>query len=138
MIDAPIESEAPLLAEGEIVEIVVPGVTPFGEGWELVVNEARNYQEGVYLFIPIGGQVHLRGRQAGDEFSPNQIQQSLKNWMINNKIPSELRSRVPLIIVNDTIASVIWGMLWRPGSRAVEDKETRHGFHFSVRRNKSI
>jgi tRNA(Ile)-lysidine synthase len=138
MINAPIESEAPLLAEGEIVEIAVPGVTPFGEGWELVVDEVRNYQEGVYLFIPIGGQVHLRGRQVGEEFSPNQIQQSLKNWMINNKVPSELRSRVPLIIVNDTIASVIWGMLWRRASRGAGDKGTQHGFHFSVRRNKSI
>lgn len=73
------------------------------------------------LRIPHGAALMLRTRRTGDRFAPAGLEghtQTLKKWMIDHKIPRDLRDRVALITVNDTVAAICWGARW-PISHAV-------------------
>ena len=67
------------------------------------------------LQLPARGDLRLRTRQSGDRFCPRGLggrSQKLKDWMINRKIPRELRSRIPLICLDGAVIAICLGGDW--------------------------
>ncbi len=57
----------------------------------------------------------LRTRRAGDTFAPRGLHghsQPLKKWLINHKIPRELRNRLALITHGNQVLVICWGQTW--------------------------
>jgi tRNA(Ile)-lysidine synthetase-like protein len=106
-----------LMNAGSSFALAVPSVTEIeGKGWRIEVHEglppATNVPLGYALHVPLGARLLLRTRQNGDRFSPKGLDghsQKLKQWMIDRKVPSEVRDQVPLLCVNDHIAMILWG-----------------------------
>ena len=57
-------------------------------------------------FDKILGSVTVRERRAGDKIRINSMGKSIKKLMCDKKIPTELRSRIPVICCGDEIIAV--------------------------------
>ncbi len=107
----------PTMESDQVLPVRVPGVTalPSGE-WAVVTRwlppgaDAAAFRQLPYtatLAIPPDATLTLRTRRPGDRIQPLGMEgrhQSLKKLLINLKIPSRRRDRLPLLLVNDTIA----------------------------------
>lgn len=116
--DIPLPTEGWLLlpADAEI-PVTIPGETLTPYGWRLkaVQNAPENDVHSVALHVPVGAEVILRTRRPGDRFAPpglNGHTQKLKKYMIDEKLPSHLRTNVPLMIINGNIAAIILNQRW--------------------------
>jgi len=87
-------SGCPLLEPGTSIPLRTGMVIPLANGWTLVVHHARH--DGWYL----------RTRRTGDRLvrmgAPSPVR--LQDWLVNEKVPSYLRERLPLV-AND---GVVW------------------------------
>ena len=121
----------PLLPENARIDVVIPGMTPIGDGWRLFASETppADRQAAARLHIPIGARVALRTRRPGDRFAPLGMaghRQKIKAWMIDRKVPLEIRDRVPLLEVDGQIAAILFGDRWPIGQQfAVGDMTDR-------------
>lgn len=71
--------------------------------------------EGVELRLPACAALRLRTRRPGDRFKPKGMggrSRKIKDWMIDRKIPREIRDRIPLICADDAIIAICWGETW--------------------------
>ncbi len=62
------------------------------------------------LHLPRGATITLRGRQRGDVFQPPNLQGhhvKLAEWMVDQKIPRDVRADIPLLVVKGQIAAVL-------------------------------
>ncbi len=71
---------------------------------------------GQSLSLPASLELRLRTRRPGDRFKPQGMggqSRKLKDWMIDRKIPRELRDQIPLICANGDIVAICLGDEWR-------------------------
>jgi tRNA(Ile)-lysidine synthase len=71
---------------------------------------AQRSEVGTPIYIPRGARVVLRGRRRGDVFYAPGLRGhrvKLADWMIDRKLPREVRDDLPLLVVNDVIAAVL-------------------------------
>jgi tRNA(Ile)-lysidine synthase len=124
--------DLPLLLTDYPVSITVPGHTSLpGSAWRLMVElsprsdvsdedlaVARGWE--AYLdATALGSSPILRHRQPGDRFHPLGMEgqsKRLSEFMINEKIPSAWRDRIPLVLNED--GEIVWVCGWRPDARA--------------------
>ena len=115
-------------------DVALPGKTECGT-W---IVEAKTEPESnaiARLHIPPHSTVKLRTRKAGDTFQPLGMaghSKKLKHWMIDHKIPQHLRTRIPLLTVNDEIAAIILPEQWIVGEPFAVTGQSQHNFYFSV------
>ncbi len=90
------------------------------------------------LSVPEETQLALRARQTGDTFQPLGMEghtKSVKDWMIDHKVPAHYRDRVPLLLVNDQIAAIMWGEQWAIDHRfAVKGVPGERVLYFRIER----
>jgi len=91
-------------------DVLVPGLTPIDA--RIALRTSLNPFDGMRttLNIPVGARLTVRYRRPGDTFRPSGLgghHQKLKKWLIDHKVPRNVRDRLPLICVNDTIAVII-------------------------------
>ncbi len=114
----------PLLQAGDIIALVVPGVTPIGSGWMLSVErvdedvlESRGMMEGsdpARLLVripentPASVQTYASATQQGTKARRN-----LLETMQTLRIPVEFRSQLPLLMVGDEVTAFYNGTVWR-------------------------
>ncbi len=99
-----------LLPADAVIPVAVAGVTSI-EAWRIEMRRTPMGTAAVGLNIPAGATVVLRGRRTGDRFAPPGLDghtQKLSKWMIDCKVPRDLRDRVPLLVVDDQIAAIYW------------------------------
>jgi tRNA(Ile)-lysidine synthase len=102
--------DIPLLPEGAELDVPIPGIIKL-EGWQLKTSpgaEVFDHQ----LNIPANMKLTLRTPRAGDRFRPvgmNGHTQKLNRWMINHKVPNDIRGRIPLLCADGEIAAVLYG-----------------------------
>jgi len=108
----------PPLEKGVIVPIVIPGETPL-TGTRRKVAAALTpedlFDEDARLALPEGANVVVRVRQPGDRFAPLGMgghTRKLKEWMIDKKIPQDVRDELELLVVNGEIAAIMYGSPW--------------------------
>lgn len=71
-----------------------------------------------HLRIREGAQLTLRTRRSGDRFALSGLgegHQSIKEWMIDHKVPRHLRDRIPLLCIDGEIAVILVGTRWPTG-----------------------
>lgn len=89
-------------------EVVTIGQSiPLANGQLALKRSPNNYGD---LHVPINATIVLRGRQRGDVFRPPNLfghRVKLAEWMVDQKIPREVREVIPLIVVDDQIAAVL-------------------------------
>jgi tRNA(Ile)-lysidine synthase len=106
------DADRPLIATDAEIPVAVPGITPVSPRWSLVIERTADGRGGPRLMIPDGARVSLRPRRTGDRFAPrglNGHHQTMKKWMIDHQVPQRLRLHVPLLIVDERIAAVLYG-----------------------------
>lgn len=67
------------------------------------------------LILPDNVDLRLRTRQAGDRFCPLGMKghsRKIKDWMIDRKIPRQIRNQIPLITMDDVIIAALVGNRW--------------------------
>lgn len=70
----------------------------------------RQLQTGTAIYVPRGAEITLRGRRRGDRFCPPGLgghRVQLAEWMVDQKVPRDLREVIPLLVVNEHIAAVL-------------------------------
>ncbi len=106
---APMQTDLPLLTSAASILLTAP-VTLLN-GWEAGIDpalpaDARSFP----LALPPDAVAALRGRRRGERFYPLGMDSStsVSDWMIDRKIPRQLRDRVPILTVNDQIVCILW------------------------------
>ncbi|MFN8528118.1 MAG: tRNA lysidine(34) synthetase TilS [Anaerolineae bacterium] len=134
------DEKLPLLNLGEACSVVIPGSTDFGERFCIeAAFTAPEYKAEVIqiqLAIPDDMSVRLSSRRGGDTFCPLGMKghrKTIKRWMIDAKVPAVIRDRVPLLIVNDQIAAVLWGTPAIDERFAVQSQPGERVVYFVVR-----
>lgn len=72
------------------------------------------------LPVPVGATVHLRTRRKGERFRPKGMagrSRKLKDWMIDRKIPRQIRDQIPLVSLNGEVIAICVGDAWRLADR---------------------
>ncbi len=71
--------------------------------------------EGVSLRLAAELELRLRTRRPGDRFAPKGMgghSRKIKRWMIDRKIPREIRDRIPLICADGEVIAICLGENW--------------------------
>lgn len=113
----PVLAQTPLLRQGQIVHLNMPGTTLIpGADWSLVASESPGqHKAAAVLYVPPQAKAILRTRRPGERFRPcgmNGHTRSIKKWMIDRKIPRHLRDRIPILEINDEIAAILTRNQW--------------------------
>lgn len=112
--DAPPDiPDHPLLPSGAEIVINLPGITPLPESDWQIATSFEPVAGAVRLALPLDTTLMtLRTRRPGDRFTPLGLRghtQSIKEWMIDHKIPRVLRDRIPLLVAEGQImALIVW------------------------------
>jgi len=121
----------------EEVPLKVPGETSIN-GWKIntvVVDrtqmpENRDNFTAFFNLDATGGRITVRARRNGDRFQPlgMEFTKKLKEFMIDSKIPSAWRDRVPLVC---SPRHILWVAGWRIDERAKVTDSTREVLRIS-------
>jgi tRNA(Ile)-lysidine synthase len=141
-ISSPILASVPHLAPGQLVHVNLPGVTPLPDtNWQLRADvlSQGNLDEPQFSQVDrweayldaavVGSAPSLRTRQPGDVFCPLGLaghRKKVNEFMINEKIPADWRSRIPLLAANNQI---FWVCGYRPDERASIRSTTQQIIH---------
>jgi tRNA(Ile)-lysidine synthase len=106
---APVDADLPLLPSPESIPLT--GSLVLAGGWQVGIDPAPPADALRFpLALPPHSTAALRGRRRGERFYPLGMDgsTSLSDWMIDRKIPRQLRDRVPILTINDQIACILW------------------------------
>jgi len=99
------------LSEESLVSIHIGTIYTFGH-WQFSIQcDVTTSTHTIPIAIPNDAKIILRTRRSQDKFAPigmNGKHQAIKDWMINRKIPQALRSYIPLLVIDDQIAMILW------------------------------
>lgn len=87
--------------------ITIEQLIPLAKGQLALKPSLNNYGD---LHVPINATIVLRGRRRGDVFQPPSLRGhrvKLAEWMVDQKIPRDVRDVIPLIVVDDQIGVVL-------------------------------
>ena len=96
----PIVAGAPLDLDGIVVRLSA-GAMPGGDC--------------LCVALPAGLDLRLRTRRPGDRFKPHGMgghSRKVKAWMIDRKVPREIRDRIPLVCADGEIIAICLGLRW--------------------------
>lgn len=80
-----------------------------------MASDAQAGQAGAALRLPEAVVLRLRTRRQGDRFKPKGMaghSRKLKDWMIDRKIPRDIRDGIPLLCANGAIVAICLGDVW--------------------------
>ena len=58
--------------------------------------------------------------------------QKIKNWLIDNKIPSFVRDALPLLLIDDKIAAIILPQQWRIAEEYGNNERSQYNAYFKL------
>ncbi|MCA0453516.1 MAG: tRNA lysidine(34) synthetase TilS [Chloroflexi bacterium] len=111
-----IVADLPLVDAGYERIIDAPSDTDIG-AYRLIVEQEAFPEGGLgaRLAIAEGATIVLRTRQDGDTFAPPGMKghrQKISRWMVNVKVPQQIRDQIPLIVVNGEVAAFFVNGQW--------------------------
>ena len=119
----PLAWPGPLLQEGQVIRVSVPGITSTGEGWSLHVNQIdEDFLERIGMMgdsdpasllvrIPEGTPVSLQTYVTGSQ-TRTKVRRDLLEEMQRLRIPVEFRSQLPILMVGNEITALFDGKSW--------------------------
>lgn len=67
------------------------------------------------LQVPVGAEARLRTRRQGERFRPKGMagrSRKIKDWMIDRKIPRQIRDQIPLVSLDGAVIAICVGETW--------------------------
>lgn len=122
-VDAASDWRGPLLTAGTPLKVANPGITSLpGNAWRLIISQTAvdTPAPQLCLSLPPAATLTLDTRRRGDRFAPPGLRghsQSLKKWMINQRLPRAVRMQIPLLRVNGALAAIFTGAQALPAAR---------------------
>lgn len=98
--DEPIRAGAPLRYHGLAV---------------CLSTERLSRRDSDSLLLPRSLELRLRTRRPGDRFKPKGMggrSRKIKEWMIDRKIPRDIRSRIPMVCADGAVIAICVGPIW--------------------------
>lgn len=138
--DAAPDWHGPLLNDGGPLAVCHPGETPLpGTAWLLEIGKAGSDLAApqVRLSFPSCATLTLDTRRPGDRFAPPGLRghtQSLKQWMINQRLPRAIRYQVPLLRVDGVIAAIFTDTQALPSALFSADSDEADACYCAIRR----
>jgi tRNA(Ile)-lysidine synthase len=114
--------------------VAVPGKTDCGT-WFLEAKSTEQADTVARLQLSPNSKFTLRTRQTGDKFQPLGMggrSKTIKNWMIDSKIPRHLRDRIPLLLVDNQIAAIVLPYEWVIAEPFAVVDLSQYKFYFSI------
>lgn len=117
------------------IAVACPGITQVpGAPWRLHSEQyAPAAPTGIALWLPLDADPVLRARRPGDTIVLAGMQghrRSLKEWMIDEKIPKDIRARIPLLMIGDDVAAILYGERWLGSVNYLLGRADRHKYYF--------
>jgi tRNA(Ile)-lysidine synthase len=87
---------------------ITPGRSAIIDELDVAIHVARDHaQRGQRFQVPHEGRFTVRNRRKGDRFQPLGLAQpkKLKDFLIDRKIPADVRDRLPLLLWN---GEIVW------------------------------
>ena len=81
---------------------------------ELLDGE-RTPDRSTAIRVPVGAEARLRTRRAGERFRPKGMagrSRKIKDWMIDRKIPRQIRDQIPLVSLDGDVIAICVGDTW--------------------------
>ena len=78
-------------------------------------TERLSRKGGESLQLPQSLELRLRTRRPGDRFKPKGMggrSRKFKDWMIDRKIPRDIRSRIPVVCADGAVIAICVGATW--------------------------
>ena len=101
---------------------LAPDAPYHDHGLTICISPGRGAEaEAVSLRLPANLALRLRTRRPGDRFKPKGMgghSRKFKHWMIDRKIPREIRDRIPLICADGEIIAICLGDDWHKAHTA--------------------
>jgi tRNA(Ile)-lysidine synthase len=122
-------SVCPLPSLGGTTSITIPGDTDL-PGWRVradIIKESVGSDNGLVASFDldkVGKELSVRRRRPGDRFQPLGMNQTkkLQDFMVDAKIPSSWRDRVPLV---SSPQQILWVVGWRIDDRVKVTENTK-------------
>lgn len=133
------KADAPL-ATGDFLQITgeyninIPDVLKL-ENWKLICSTQTLPDFDAMLSIPIGSIVKLRTRKAGDRFKPMGLggrTQKLKKWLIDHKIPRQIRDGLPILTIDGVIAAILLPNNWVIAEKYIVTENSQYNIYFKA------
>ena len=105
-------TEIPLRGSGEIVE---------GRLRIELLHGERTIDRSTAVHVPVGAEVYLRTRRQGERFRPKGMagrSRKIKDWMIDRKIPRQIRDQIPLVSLDGDVIAICVGDAWHLAHRS--------------------
>lgn len=119
-------------------ELVIPGSLIFGN-YEIKATLEEASIKGKYNFntnLKLGDKLIIRKRKAGDKIIPSglSIEKKVKDILINNKVPVDLRDLLPIFLHKEEI---VWigGIRGSESFKYLDEKKNKKIIVLSIRRN---
>lgn len=125
----------PTFLEDTEIPVVVPGETLIG-GWMLTASFEKIENIQARLAFAKGSLVNIRSIREGDRFAPLGLKghtQKLNRWLINHKVPRDLRKNTLLLCVNGNIAAIMLGAEWTISEHFAVLPDSAHVVYFQFR-----
>jgi tRNA(Ile)-lysidine synthase len=131
-------SICPLPPLKRIYKINIPGETDL-PGWQVradIIQKVASDEDGLaasFDLDKVGTELVVRRRREGDRFQPLGMSQTkkLQDFMVDSKIPTSWRDRVPLICSDKQI---LWVVGWRIDDRAKVTESTEKVLRLQLER----
>ncbi|MCY4539741.1 MAG: tRNA lysidine(34) synthetase TilS, partial [Chloroflexi bacterium] len=105
-------TEKPLRGSGVIIEGRLRIELSHGE---------RTIDRSTAVHVPVGAEVYLRTRRQGERFRPKGMagrSRKIKDWMIDRKIPRQIRDQIPLVSLDGDVIAICVGDVWHLAHRS--------------------
>ena len=119
-----------LLNDGSVLDISLINIADFGGIEEKKYTKYFDYDK-------INSRLILRFRQSGDYLTVNDLGQkkSLKEYFINEKVPSSIRAQIPLVADENHI---LWAIGYRISAYYKVTSETKKIIQMTIRRKEHV
>lgn len=87
----------------------------------------RTTGRSIALHVPVGAEVHLRTRREGERFRPKGMagrSRKIKDWMIDRKIPWQIRDQIPLVSLDGDVIAICVGDTWHLAHSSKEKNDS--------------
>lgn len=133
--------DGPLLEVASEIALHVPGETRINDKWYLCVGSEQadiDSKQVAMVTIPPKASLTLRTRRQGERFTPPGLgghTHKVSRWMIDQKIPTSLRDKLPILTINGQIAAIWIPSQWIVAHGYAGNPSDENCIYFHFREN---
>ncbi len=109
-----------LIASGTEIPLRGPDEINVGNLRIELLDGERRTGRSTAVHVPVGADLRLRTRREGERFRPKGMagrSRKIKDWMIDRKIPRQIRDQIPLVSLDGAVIAICVGDTWHLADR---------------------